>query len=282
MENTTSTTGTEAGKNESILKTMFAAIVIPVALVAAIVIFKFVMGNGANFEGGDPNNNPLAGNYLGVIYKGGFIVPILLTLLILVITFSIERFITIRMAEGKGNLPRHMRKMQALIATSRIDEAITACNEQRGTVSNVLKSVLEKYSELEKNQHMDKEQKVLKLQLELEDATELELPMLEKNLTILATIASISTLMGLLGTVLGMIRSFAALAHAGAPDSVALATGISEALINTAFGIATSALAIVAYNYFTSQIDSISYHIDEAGLSVIKVFNASYHDDKKQ
>ena len=86
--------------------------------------------------------------------------------------------------------------------------------------------------------------------------------------------------MGLLGTVLGMIRSFAALAHAGAPDSVALATGISEALINTALGISTSALAIIAYNFFTSQIDTLTYHIEEAGMSVIKVFNASYKDAK--
>lgn len=98
--------------------------------------------------------------------------------------------------------------------------------------------------------------------------------MLEKNLVILATIASISTLIGLLGTVLGMIKAFAALATAGAPDAVALANGISEALINTALGILGSAFAIIAYNYFTSKIDTLTYHIDEAGYSIVQHFAA--------
>src|SRR5437762_9266925 len=96
--------------------------------------------------------------------------------------------------------------------------------------------------------------------------------MLEKNLVIIATIASIATLMGLLGTVMGMIRAFAALAQAGSPDSVALANGISEALINTALGIGTSALAIIFYNYFTSNIDSLTYGIDEASYTIVQNF----------
>jgi biopolymer transport protein ExbB len=102
--------------------------------------------------------------------------------------------------------------------------------------------------------------------------TQLEMPMLEKNLVIIATIASIATLLGLLGTVLGMIKAFAALATAGAPDAVALANGISEALINTALGIGTSALAIILYNYFTSKIDALTYGIDEASYSIIQNF----------
>jgi biopolymer transport protein ExbB len=82
--------------------------------------------------------------------------------------------------------------------------------------------------------------------------------------------------MGLLGTVLGMIRSFAAMANAGAPDSVALATGISEALVNTAFGIAAAALAIVSYSYFTTKIDKLTYAIDEAGYSIAQTFAAKH------
>jgi len=102
----------------------------------------------------------------------------------------------------------------------------------------------------------------------------LEMPMMQKNLVIIATIASIATLLGLLGTVLGMIKSFAALATAGAPDSVALANGISEALINTALGIGTSAVAIILYNFFTSKIDALTYGIDEAGFSIVQNFTA--------
>ena len=72
-----------------------------------------------------------------------------------------------------------------------------------------------------------------------------------------------------------MIRAFAALANAGAPDSAALATGISEALINTAIGIATSAIAIIMYNLFTTRIDKLTYAIEEAGFSIVQTFAAN-------
>jgi biopolymer transport protein ExbB len=92
--------------------------------------------------------------------------------------------------------------------------------------------------------------------------------MLEKHMTVIATIVSIATLVGLIGTVLGMIRAFAALATSGAPDAVALATGISEALVNTALGITTSTISTIVYNYFTSRIDDIVYRVDEAGFII--------------
>ena len=123
---------------------------------------------------------------------------------------------------------------------------------------------------------IEKDQKILAIQKEIEEATSLELPMLEKNLVILATFASVATLMGLLGTVLGMIRAFSAIATAGAPDAVALSTGISEALVNTALGSGTSALAIISYNYFTTKIDGLTYGIDEAGFSIAQSFAAKH------
>ena len=123
---------------------------------------------------------------------------------------------------------------------------------------------------------MAKDQKLVAIQKEVEEATALELPGLEQNLVILATISSIATLMGLLGTVLGMIRAFAALANAGAPDSVALAAGISEALVNTAIGIGTAAIAIIAYNFFTTKIDKLTYAIDEAGFSIVQTYSANH------
>ena len=81
---------------------------------------------------------------------------------------------------------------------------------------------------------------------------------------------------GLLGTVIGMIKSFAALANAGSPDSVALSAGISEALVNTAFGIATGALAVISYNYFTSKIDKLTYSIDEVGFTIVQTYAATH------
>jgi biopolymer transport protein ExbB len=121
---------------------------------------------------------------------------------------------------------------------------------------------------------LDKEQKVESLKKELEEATALELPMLSKNLVVLSTCASIATLIGLIGTVLGMIRSFAAMSQ-GSPDTAALSAGISEALINTALGITGSTIAIIMFNFFSTKIDTMTYSIDEASFTIVQDFSAT-------
>lgn len=257
------------------LKSTFAAIVIPLEILLSFVIYKMILGNPNNFQGGDPNNHPLPGNYLGIVYKGGIIVPLLISLLLMVLTFGIERLLIIAKAKGKGNIKNFIRTIRYLLSQQNIDKAVQECDGQRGSIANVVKAGLLKYKEMEKNQSLDHDNKILAIQKDIEETTQLEMPMLEKNLVIIATIASIATLMGLLGTVLGMIKAFAALATAGAPDAVALANGISEALINTALGIGTSALAIILYNYFTNRIDSLTYNIDEAGYSIVQTFAAT-------
>jgi biopolymer transport protein ExbB len=259
-------------------KAIFAAVVIPAALIIAFILYNFILGNPANFMENNPENLPLPGNYLGTIYKGGFIVPILMALLLIVITFTIERFITINSSKGKGSVDSFVSKIRNLVSRGDIAAANTECDRQQGSIANVVKAGLTMYKHMEVDKELDKERKILAIQKELEEATTLELPMLSKNLVIISTIASIATLMGLLGTVLGMIRAFAALAQAGAPDAVALSTGISEALINTALGIGTSALAIIMYNFFTNRIDTITYGIDEAGYSIVQTF-ASQHKE---
>jgi len=256
---------------------MLAAIVIPLALVLSIIIFKFVLGNGANFQGGDSANEPIkegVGSYLGTIYKGGIIVPILLTMFLVVITFTLERFMTIAKSQGHGRVDAFVSKIRTLMSQGNVAGALAECDRQQGSIGNVVSAGIGMYKVMEADQNLDKERKILAIQKELEEATSLELPMLSKNLVIISTIASIATLMGLLGTVIGMIRAFKALAQAGAPDAVALSTGISEALINTALGILTSAIAIIMYNYFTNKIDSLTYAMDEAGYSVVQTFAA--------
>jgi biopolymer transport protein ExbB len=141
-------------------------------------------------------------------------------------------------------------------------------------LANVVRAGLVKYEHVVNDASMDKEQKIESLKKELEEATSLELPMMSKNLVILSTCASIATLIGLIGTVLGMIRSFAAMSH-GSPDTSALATGISEALINTAFGITGSTIAIIMYNFFSTKIDGMTYSIDEASFTIVQDFSAS-------
>ncbi|MEI6122849.1 MAG: MotA/TolQ/ExbB proton channel family protein [Bacteroidota bacterium] len=257
------------------LQSAFATGAILIAFIVSIIVYKYIMGNGANFEGGNPDGHPIPGNYLAMIYKGGFIVPLLMTCVLTVLIFTIERFVMIRKARGKGRINVFVKTIQTSLSSNKIDDAITACDKQKGSIANVMKAGLTKYKELKEDTVLEKEQKVLALQKDMEESTALELPMLSKNLVILSTLASISVLIGLIGTVLGMIKAFAALATAGSPDALALATGISEALINTAFGIAGSTLAIIFYNYFSSKIDALTFKIDEAGFSLVQTFAAT-------
>lgn len=253
-----------------------AGLVMVCCLVLAICIYHFLLGNPTNFMNNDPNNHPLPGNFLGTIYKGGVIVPIIQTLLLTVLALSIERYFAIRSAFGRGSLTKFVKNIKEALASGDMRKAQEVCDAQRGSVANVVTATLRKYQEMENDNTVTKEQKILAIQKELEEATALELPMMEQNLPIIGTITTLGTLMGLLGTVIGMIRSFAALAAGGSADSMALSQGISEALINTAFGILTGALAVISYNYFTNKIDKLTYSLDEVGFSIVQTFAATH------
>jgi biopolymer transport protein ExbB len=248
----------------------FALAVIAGSLIVAHAFFYFVMGQASNFEGGKQDGHPL--NVLGTIYAGGVIVPILLSLALILIIFTVERWLTLRAAEGKGSIAEFIKRVQANLNGNNVSGAMAECDKQQGSVANVVRSGLVKYQEMSSNTEMDKDQKIASIQQEIEEATALEMPMLEKNIPIISTIASVGTLIALLGTVLGMIKSFQGMATAGAPDAVKLSSGISEALINTAIGIGTSAVAIIVYNFFTTKIDGMSYRIDEASFSMGQTF----------
>jgi biopolymer transport protein ExbB len=270
-----STTASQKKSSGEGLKNLFAGASMVFALLLGILIYVFILGDPKNFEGGDPvKGHPL--NFLGIIHKGGVVVPMLLAINLIVIIFSIERIITIGKANGKGNISAFVKKIQALLGDNRLDEAINACDQQRGSLANVVRAGLHRYKLVTKDATMDNDSKAAAIQKELEEATTLELPMLSKNLVIISTCASIGTLVGLIGTVFGMIKAFSALASQGSPDTVALATGISEALINTAFGIIASTLAIVAYNYFSNKIDGMTYSMDEASFTIVQNFHAKH------
>jgi biopolymer transport protein ExbB len=254
------------------LKSTFVLLVIVLCVVAGWLIYKNIMGNPINFEGGNPDGHPLPGNYLGIIYRGGLIVPLLMAVNLILVTFIIERYISLWRAKGRGNLNVFVRNLRDLLNSDKIEEASKLCDKQKGSLANVIKAGLHRYRDLQDDKTLMNDQKVLAIQKELEEATALELPVLSQNLVILSTIASISVLIGLIGTVLGMIRAFGALATAGAPDALALATGISEALVNTAFGIVGSTLALIFYNYYQTRVDNMTFKIDEAGFSLAQTF----------
>lgn len=253
-----------------------------ICIIAGYIIWRFILGDKSGFT------KPGTGwfwpehdgpkNALNKMYLGGIIVPILIGCFLTMITFVIERFLTIGKATGTGNNANFIRKIQYHLANKNVDAALAECDKQKGSVGNVMKAGLHRYKEMIGNSELSTDQKVMAIQKEVEEATALELPMLEKNLVFLSTIASVATLLGLLGTVLGMIRSFSALGEGeGGGDAASkLSVGISEALYNTALGIGTSAFAIIFYNIFTTKIDGITYGIDESGFTLTQSFASLY------
>lgn len=205
------------------------------------------------------------------IQKGGPLVVALIALLVMLITFVFERIFSLRKAQGKGAITTFLKNVQQAINGSDVDGAISACDKQRGSCANILRTGLERYKTVVEEGDVKGQKAIMEeVNHAIEEATMLEVPLLERNLVAMSTIASISTMVGLLGTVIGMIRSFAALARAGAPDAVALSIGISEALINTAGGITAGIFGIVAYNFFVTKVDNFTYMIDEASYSIVQ------------
>ena len=260
-------------------------VVIILCFVIAELLYFFGAGNASNFKGNigaqfvvfsdaeafEPDG------LIGTVYMGGFVVPIIWGLFLTVFAFSIERFFAIRNAYGRTSLTKFVADIKTALKQNDLVKAQALCDKQRGSVANVVGATLKKYKEMEENTALTKEQKIIAIQKELEEATALEMPMMQENLPIIGTIVTLGTLMGLFGTVLGMIKSFSAMsAGDGGTDSTALATGISEALVNTASGIATGALAVIAYNYYTNKIDRLTFSLDEVGFSIVQTFSATH------
>jgi biopolymer transport protein ExbB len=206
------------------------------------------------------------------IKDGGPLVALLIMLSIMSVTLVFERLFTISRARGKDSIPTFMRNVRKRIDAMDIEGAADLCSKQRGSLANVLRAGLDRYMVV-RNAPIDRAAKIQEVQKAMEEANMLEVPLLERNLIALATIASIATMVGLLGTTLGMIRSFSALGHTGSVDAVKLAIGISEALINTAGGLAVAIFSIVLYNVFVTMIDNFNYMMDEATLEVIEVLS---------
>ncbi|MBP6875004.1 MAG: MotA/TolQ/ExbB proton channel family protein [Candidatus Eisenbacteria bacterium] len=204
------------------------------------------------------------------IKLGGYLVPFLITLSILLFTFIGERLFTIRRAQGRSDVGRFTRNLKKAVDAGELDAAIDVCRKQGGSIANVVGAGLERYHGLS-DSTMTNDEKIEETKRAIEEANALEIPLLERNLIALSTIASISTMVGLLGTTVGMIRSFRAMGHAGAPDAIQLAIGISEALINTAGGLFIAIIGIVVYNAFTNRIDSFNFMMDEITYEVVQL-----------
>lgn len=239
-------------------QSVFMTVLITAAFLVSAFIFEFIFGAEGDAYG------------LNYIYKGGYLVILLMVLSIMVITFVFERIFSLRKANGRDALPFFLKKVQKNLIENSVESAIEVCDHQTGSCANIIKMGLESYQRTGKL-GLTIEKRIAEMRRSIEEASSLEVPLLERNLIAISTIASIATMVGLLGTTIGMIRAFKALAQSGAPDAVQLSLGISEALINTAGGLFAAIVAIVAYNYFVNKVDTYTYLIDEASYNVVEI-----------
>lgn len=257
-----------AQKSEGFKGIKNAFVVILICVIIAFIIFYTVFGKGSHFQGGDNANDPI--DLVGTIFKGGVVVPVIHGMFYAVIAFVVERWLALRTAFGKGSLEKFTEAVRKAMAANDIAAALKVCDAQQGSVANVVRAALERYQVEEADATKTKAQKLEAIKAALDDATALEMPTLQMNLPILGVLTSLGVLTGLFGTVLGMIKSFQSISGEGGGDSSALSTGISEALVNTASGIATSALALVFYNFYTNRIDRFTYSLEEVGFIIVQ------------
>jgi biopolymer transport protein ExbB len=236
-------------------------------------LIAFAIGFGLWYGVARTSEHPIVHS----VYQGGPLVVILIAILIMLLVFVVERYLSLYgVSKGKSSVQIFFKKLITLLQQDDYEGALAACDKQRGTTANVLRAGIDKFREIRDNNSLDTEKKIQVTQAAIEEANALEGPLLERNLIALSTIASIATMVGLLGTTIGMIRAFAATGHAegGVIDATALATGISEALVNTAGGLISGILGIFFYNFFVNKVDAFNYTTDEASFEVVQLLKS--------
>jgi len=184
---------------------------------------------------------------LQFLMKGGWLMVPLVFCSILALAIIIEKFLSLGVIERRAN--SFIEKAKKILNSNddrKIDKLSALCKMTSSPPSRILQKAIEK---------RDKSRGEIKEAVE--DAGSLEVPYIEKHLRILGTIATIAPLLGLLGTVFGMIKAFNVIAIKGVGEAGALAGGIAEALITTAVGLSIAIPTLVFYNYFTHRTDKL-------------------------
>jgi len=185
---------------------------------------------------------------------------------ILGLTFIIERVMSVIKLRPKIRVEQLVSRITEALRNDNIMEAVSICEEAGGPLANVVKAGLLRYS-----QGMIEEKAVSKDDVSeaVDEATILEVPQLEKNLVILSTIYQVSPLLGLLGTVMGMVRAFTAIALKGTGDPQLLAGGISEALLTTVIGLFIAIVVMIAYQILVSLVDRHILEIQQVSTEIV-------------
>jgi biopolymer transport protein ExbB len=210
---------------------------------------------------------------MNTIVRGGPIVMVLYFLLILTLALTGERiYYIIWASRGRATKDQLMKKILPMLEKNQYDEAMDACIKHKGAIGRLVGTVINRYKLIGDSASAHDLYKDL---IEVaEETSAIEQAMIERNFIAVATIGSIANLMGLLGTVIGMINSFSAISFGQVTKQthVLLAQGISQALVSAAGGLVVAILAVIFYNYFTSRSDRFNLQLGEVSGEVLKIF----------
>ena len=200
-----------------------------------------------------------------MIQKGGPMMYLIILSSVLAFGVVIERIYNLNKARIDAN--KFMDEILNVLKRNKIIEAIEMCNKTPGPIAHIVKAGILKH---------DRSRPEIKESVE--EAAQLEIPRLEKHIPILATIAHIAPLLGLLGTVTGMVKAFQVIqqkAQAMVPVNPGdLAGGIWEALLATLAGLAVAIPTYVAYNYLVSQVDSLIYDMEKSATDLVNLLSS--------
>ena len=234
-----------------------AFIVIIICFIVALVVFTQVLGAPENFEGGDPaGGHPL--NLLGTIYKGGFIVPILQTLLLTVIVLSVERFIAMLSVKGKGNTNKFIAAVKAALEKGDVEAAKDIARNTRGPIASIYYQGL-----------MRIDQGIDVVEKSVVSYGGVQAGYLEKGCSWITLFIAMAPSLGFLGTVIGMVQAFDKIQQVGDISPTVVAGGMKVALITTIFGLIVALILQVFYNYVLSKIEALTSEMEDSSISLL-------------
>jgi len=203
------------------------------------------------------------------IVQGGVMMIPIIVASVLALAIIIERFLYLKRV--RTDTENFMDKIKRVLGANRILEAIAICENTPGPIAGLVSAGIERHGE-------SKEE----IKESIEEAATRELPEMEKFLPALGTIANVSPLLGLLGTVMGMIKSSDVLATQGTSNTLGLIGGISEALITTAAGLFVAIPVLIFYNYFTNRVNNLILEMEIRSTELVNVLSNTNGSSKKK
>ena len=205
---------------------------------------------------------------LDFIIKGGVVMIPILACSVIALAIVIERFINL--TEGKVIPKDFFVRIKGLLLEGHINEALSICSKSNKPIAKIIEAGIMKY-------YFGRDE----IKEAIEDAGRHEIASVEKYLNILSTIAGVAPLLGLLGTVTGMIKVFNIISLGGIGKAEELAGGIGEALITTAAGLSIAIPTLVFHNIFSERADRLILKMEKSSMELTEILSQGQREEWK-